>query len=199
MTTNGQTNNKWIWIGLGAASLFCACAALVAFLVFRQAGRQLREGMKTDPESAAKAAHAIADYDLPPGYQEQGAMDVLFYSFVIIAPETSGPVNDPIIMLAQFSQPGVDRKQMEQQLRRSFEQQSGRRGTDMQVVEVRKMVIRGEEVEVTIFEGQDANGHVLRQLVTSFPGKGGTAMLMIMGAAQSWNENSIDDFIESIH
>ena len=198
---NEQGNkNKWIWIGLGAALLFCCCAVLAAYLVFKQAGQTLQEGMKTDPESAAKAAHEIADYDLPPGYQEQMAMDIMFYSFVIIAPDTNNtsPSASPLIMLAQFSQAGMDRKQMEQQLRQSFEQQFGQRGADMQVVEVKTMVIRGEEVEVTIFEGTDANGYVLRQLVTSFPGKDGTAMLMIMGAASAWDDNVIDDFIESI-
>jgi len=193
--------NKWIWIGLGAAALFCGCAVLAAFLVLRQAGQKLQEGINADPASAAEAAHKIADYELPPGYQEQGGMDILFYSFVIIAPEATGATTtSPIIMLAQFSQAaGIDRKQMEQQLRQSFEQQSGQRGADMQVVEVKTMVIRGEETEVTIFEGADANGYVMRQLITSFTGKDGTAMLMIMGSPSTWDETAIDDFIESIH
>jgi hypothetical protein len=199
MTVNEQGNkNKWIWIGLGAALSFCLCSALVGYLVFRRIGQQVQEGLKTDPESAARAGHAIADYELPPGYQEQGSMDILFYSFVIIAPEGAGLSNDPMIMLAQFTQPGMDRKQMEQQMRQSFEQQMGQGGANMQVVEVKKMVIRGEEVEVTIFEGSDQNGNVVRQLITTFPGKDGTAMLMIMGPAQAWDQNLIDDFIESL-
>ena len=200
MTINEQGNkNKWIWIGLGAAVLFCCCAVLVAFFVFRQAGQKIKDGVKTDPVAASEAAHKIVDYNLPPGYQEQMSMDILFYSFVIIAPESSGSATDPIIMLAQFSQSGTDRKQMEEQLRRSFEQQSGRRGADMQVVEVKTMTIRGEEVEVTTFEGTDQNGNVLRQLITSFPGKDGTAMLMIIGSAQEWDQKLVDGFIESIH
>lgn len=200
VTNEPGNKNKWIWIGLGAALLFCCCAVLAAYLVFRQAGQTLQDGMKTDPESAAQAAHKIADYDLPPGYQEQMSMDILFYSFVIIAPDTdTQPTTSPLIMLAQFSQTGMDREQMEQQLRQAFEQQSGQRGADMQVVEVKNMVIRGEEVEVTIFEGTDTNGYVMRQLITSFPGKDGTAMLMIMGSPSAWDDNMIDDFIESIH
>lgn len=199
VTNEPGNKNKWIWIGLGAALLFCCCAVLAAYLVFRQAGQTLQDGMKTDPESAAQAAHKIADYDLPPGYQEQMSMDILFYSFVIIAPDTdTQPTTSPLIMLAQFSQTGMDREQMEQQLRQAFEQQSGQRGADMQVVEVKNMVIRGEEVEVTIFEGTDTNGYVMRQLITSFPGKDGTAMLMIMGSPSIWDDDLIDDFIESI-
>jgi hypothetical protein len=69
----------------------------------------------------------------------------------------------------------------------------------MKVVEVKKMTIRGEEVEVTTLEGADDSGFVMRQLVTTFPGKDGTAMLMIMGSAQTWDKEEIDQFIESIH
>jgi hypothetical protein len=61
------------------------------------------------------------------------------------------------------------------------------------------MTIRGEEVDVTTFEGTDERGFVLRQILTTFPGKDGTALLMIMGAAQTWDEAEIDQFIESIH
>ena len=201
MTVNQPTSNKnkRIWIGLGAALLFCCFAGLVAVLILRQVGKQFQQGMKTDPESAAKAAHAIADYDLPAGYQEQGAMNILFYSFVIIAPVKTGSASDqPIIMLAQFKQAGVDQKQMEEQMRRSFEQQSGERGLSMKLVKVENKVIRGEEVAVATYEGTDSNGAVFRQVITTFPGKDGTAMLMIMGSARSWDEDLINNFIESI-
>ena len=84
-------------------------------------------------------------------------------------------------------------------MRRSLEQQSGRRGVKMKVVDVKKMMIRGEEVDVTTLEGADENGFVLRQVLTTFPGKDGTALLMITGLAQTWNKQEIDQFIESIH
>ena len=200
MTTNEQGNkNKWIWIGLGAALLFCCCAVLVAFFVFRQAGQKIKDGVKTDPAAASQAAHKIVDYDLPPGYQEQMSMDILFYSFVTIAPTTSSSTRGTVIMLAQFNQPGVDQKQMEEQIRRSFEQQSGNSQTNMKVVKVEKKTIRGDEVEVAIYEGADQNGLTMRQLITAFPGKAGTAMLMILGSAQEWDQKLVDDFIESIH
>ena len=100
-------------------------------------------------------------------------------------------------MLAQF-ETGVDQQQMEQQIRQAFEQQAGNRGQDMKLVEVKKKTIRGEETDVAIFEGTDQSGNNLRQLITSFPGKGGTVMLMIMGDALTWDQGMVDDFIESI-
>jgi hypothetical protein len=197
--TQPSTNkNKWIWIGLGAAVLFCCGAVLVASLVFWQAGKKLQEGMKTDPEAAAEAAHQIADYDLPEGYQEQVAMDILFYSFVMIGPkDSSSSVNGPVFMLAQF-QAGVNQKQIEEQLRQSLEQQAGNSGLNMSLVSVEEKTIRGEETQVATYEGSDENGFVMRQVITSFPGKDGTAMLMIMGPAELWDQDMVDAFIESI-
>lgn len=199
-TTTSQPGdkNKWIWIGLGAALLFCCCAALVAVLVFRQAGRTIQESVDTDPEAAAEAAHQIADYDLPAGYQEQMAMDILFYSFVMIGPEySSGNAAGPLFMLAQF-QAGVDEEQMEEQIRQSFEQQYGNQQMNMTLVNIEEKTIRGEETQVATYEGTDKDGTVFRQVLTSFPGKDGTAMLLIMGSAEAWDQDLVDEFIESI-
>jgi len=195
-----KKNNKWIWIGLGAAVLFCLCAIGVAVFTFARVGQQVREGVKDDPEEVAAAARAIADYDLPAGYEEKVAMDILFYTMVMIGPETSGssvPVIEPVIMLAQFDAVG-NQQQMEQQVRQSFEQQAGRRGLKMEIVDVQKKTIRGEEVEVVTYEGSDESGNTIRQMVASFPGKGGTAMVMIMGSPEGWDTKEIDAFIESI-
>ena len=201
VTEANKNNNKWIWIGLGAAALFCLCAVGVAVLVFMRVGQQFREGMKTDPQGASEAAHAIADYELPEGYEEKIAMDFFAYTMVMMGPKSAVTPSSsarPMIMLAQF-QVATNRQQMEEQMRRSFEQQSGRRGLKMEVVDVKKMTIRGDEVDVTTLEGTDDNGFVMRQVLATFPGKEGTAFLMIMGPAQTWDKQEIDQFIESIH
>ena len=194
-----SNNNKRIWIGLGAAVLFCLCAVVAAIFTFYQVGQRVQEGMKTDPESASQAAHAIVDYELPEGYQEQMSMDLMIYTFVMIGPEQRDSRSGPLIMLARFNSMGANREDMERQIQQSFEQQSGLRGLRMEIVEVRKVTIRGDEVDVTTLEGQDDNGLVMRQLVTTFPAKTGTGMLMIMGPAQYWDEDMIDQFVESLH
>lgn len=195
-----KTNTKWIWIGLGAAALFCLCAVCLAVFLLARLGQQFRQGMKTDPQGASEAAHAIADYELPAGYQEQVSMDFFAYTMVMISPASDTSPNStagPMIMLAQFKM-ATNPQQMQEQMRRSFEQQSGRPGLQMEVVEVKKMTIRGAEVDVTILEGTDEQGFVLRELITSFPGKDGTALLMIIGPAQYWDGDEIEQFIESI-
>ena len=201
ITEEKKKDNKWIWIGLGAATLFCLCAVGVAVLVFMRLGQQFRNGMKTDPQAASEAAHAIAEYELPAGYEEKIAMDFFVYTMVMMGPESSTTPSSaarPMIMLAQF-QVATNQQQIEEQMRRSFEQQSGLRGLKMKVVDVKKMTLRGKEVDVTTFEGTDDNGFVMRQVLATFPGKDGTALLMIMGPAQTWDKEEIDQFIESIH
>jgi hypothetical protein len=200
MTTNEQGTKKtnWLWIGLGAAALFCLCAVVVAVFVINRVGKQVAEGVKDDPESVAKAAHEIVDsYKLPDGYEEKMAMNIMVYSFIMFGPENSTNTDQPIIMLAQF-EAGVSQEQMEQQLRQSFEQQMGRRGIKLQLVDVKKATIRGEETEIATYEGTDENGTSVRQVVTAFPGKNGSAMLIIMGEMQGWDEQMVDDFIKSI-
>ena len=194
----GSKQRNWTLIGLGAAGLFCLCAVAVMLFVFYRVGKQIQEGVQTDPESASKAAHEIIDsYELPAGYREQMAMKILTYSIVMIGPDFEGDLNGPLIMLAQF-EAGVSQEQMEQQMRQSFEQQMGRRGMKLQLVEVKKATIRGEETEISIYEGTDENGDAVRQVITAFPGKDGTAMLFVMGDVQSWDQQVVDDFIASI-
>ena len=83
-------------------------------------------------------------------------------------------------MLAQFRTMGNE-EQVKEQMRQSFERQMGRRNVVMKLVDTKKMTIRGEETEVAYYEGTDDNGTALRQVITTFPGKNGIAMLMITG------------------
>ncbi len=196
--TKKSSNNK-IWIGLGAAVLFCLCAVAFSTVIFLRMGQQLKQGLEASPEDAAKAAHAIADYDLPEGYQEDAVMNILTTSMVFIAPKVpdrSSPA--PTIMLAQFRAMGNE-EQIREQMRQSFEQQMGRRNLVLKLVETKPMTIRGQETDVAYYEGTDENGTAMRQIITTFPGKKGIAMLMISGLSENWDEEEINSFIESIH
>jgi hypothetical protein len=191
-------NNNKIWIGLGAAVLFCLCAVAFAAVIFIRMGQQVKQGLEASPEEAAKAAHAIADYELPEGYQEDAIMNILTTSMVLISPRVPDPLSPaPTIMLAQFQTMGNE-EQAREQARQSLAQQMGRRNLVMKLVETKPTTIRGEETEVAYYEGTDDNGTAVRQVITTFPGKKGIAMLMITGLSENWNEEEINAFIESI-
>jgi hypothetical protein len=199
VTEPKKSSNNRIWIGLGAAVLFCLCAVAFAAVIFIRMGKQFQQGMKADPQAAAETAHKIADYDLPPGYREEFAMNILTTSMVFMSPDAPASFSSgPMIMLAQFRTMGNE-AQVKEQMQQSFEQQMGRRNLVMQLVETKKKTIRGEETDVAYYEGTDSNGTAMRQVITTFPGKGGIAMLMITGSAEGWDEEQINAFIESIH
>ena len=61
-----------------------------------------------------------------------------------------------------------------------------------------QVIIRGQMVEMDIYEGTSSSGMVFRQMVGTFEGKNGTALLMIISPTDSWDQPSLDAFIASI-
>jgi hypothetical protein len=191
--------NRNIWIAVGVVSLLCVCAVVASVLVLREAGSRVSQSVKSDPAEIARMGNDIAEYTVPVGYKHQMAMQFLGYTFITISPDRNS--SGMIIMLAQFAQSQqIDQKTLEEQMRQSFEQQSGQRGLNMKVIDVRQVVIRGEEVSVTTSEGTDANSGVsIRQVITVFPGKSGVAIVMIQGVVSAWDDTAVNEFISSIH
>lgn len=192
--------NKKLWIAFGVVTALCLCLGVGGFFMLNRVGSSVMESVKTDPGDAAQVGAKIAEYSLPDGYSHMMGMSILGYDFVIIGPQ-DGSMNGMIIMLAQFSQSymqGSDPQAFQEQMQRSLEQQSGRRGLKMEVVETKTMTIRGQEVEVLILEGTDENGTSMRQLITNFNTETGLAMVMIQGLTEDWDQAAADQFLESI-
>jgi hypothetical protein len=194
-TQSNKSRN--IWIAVGVVSALCLVACVIAYFVLRQVGSQVGEAFNTDPAKVAAVSDKIAEYDLPPGYTAQMSMSIMMYDLVMIGPSQSSS-NSMMIMLMQFNgNVGMSQEQMQEQVRQSFEQQSGQRGAQMTVVETRQDTIRGEQVTISISEGGSA-GVKMRQLMTVFTGNGGPTVLMIQGPITDWDEDLITDFIHSI-
>lgn len=194
-TKSNKSRN--IWIAVGVVGALCLAACVVAYFLIRQVGTQFGEAFKTDPADIAVVSDKIAQYDLPSGYKAQVAMSIMMYDMVIIGPSSPGS-NSMMIMLMQFNgDVGMTQEQMQEQVRQSFEQQSGQRGAPMTVVETRQETIRGEQVTVTVSEGT-AEGVTMRQWMTIFQGNGGLTVLMIQGSTSDWDEEAVINFIHSI-
>ena len=187
-----SNKQKWL-IGIGVVAGLCVCAAAVAILVLREAASRVTDSFKTDPTSIAEVGHGIAEYDVPPGYQESMAMSFFTYDMIAMAP-TSDPESGSMIMMMQFA--GAAAASPEE-MQRAMEQQTGRPGSQMTIVESRTEIIRGEEVAVTISESK-TEGFKLRQLVAVFRGNRGPTMLMIQGPSEGWDKAMIETFIKSI-
>jgi hypothetical protein len=195
MEDTKKRNTTLIIVGVVAG--FCLILIVAAVLLVGALGRLASRAVSMDPAVAAEAAHRIADYDLPSGFSEQMAVSLPLSQVVLIAP--GGGSTGPIIMLAQYEAgSSMTPEEMQRQISQSYNRPGAPPVGQMHVVETRAMTIRGFETEVVISEGAMQGGLVLRQLLTVFPGKSGQAMLMIQGMTDDWDEQVVDDFLESI-
>jgi hypothetical protein len=181
---------------LVAITLFCCCVAGLgtALLGTRLVGR----AFITNPERVQAVGSQIADYDVPPGYQEMFAMNMMGIKMVAMDP--SSPTSAFVmIMLMQFP-PGmeVSRGEMERQIEQALARQTGLGSAEMTSVGQEEATIKGEPVTLTVREGVTDRGEHLRQVTGLFEGKGGPVVLMISGDVTAWDQEMMDEFIASI-
>jgi hypothetical protein len=169
-----------------------SCVALV--VVVPMIGSRL---FATDAGSAKRVGAQIADYTLPSGYQEVMGMDLFTTQLVAIGKNGRDNTLDTMIMLMQFRASNVNRAQMEQQMQQAFSGQFQRNGSNMTSVGDRTVTIKGKPVTLTLSEGT-SDGGKFRQATGVFDGKGGLAMVMIMGPTSDWDWTSLDSFFQSI-
>lgn len=179
-----------------AIALFLCCVAGlgVTLLGTRLAGR----AFITNPDRVAQVGADIAGYDVPPGYEEMFAMNLAGVKMVAIGP-TDLTADFMVILLMQFSAGmEISRQEMERQMERAMAQQIGLGGADLEVVGRAQAFIKGESVTMTVREGVADDGDRLRQVTGLFQGRGGTAMLTVMGKETAWDQPLLDRFLASI-
>jgi|YNPNPStandDraft_1061719.scaffolds.fasta_scaffold33101_4 hypothetical protein len=152
----------------------------------------------TNPTRVAAVSAQIARYQLPDGFKEMFASDLLGFKLVAIGPA------DPraellVIMLLQLPElMETDEEELRQQLEKALAQQAGTGDAEMQVVGTQRVTIRGQEVLLTMREGTASGGQLLRQLSGVFSGANGPVFLFITGLQSAWDAPLINRFIASI-
>jgi hypothetical protein len=177
--------------------LVCICACAGAY-IFQQRGGfdMLTNPMVNDEQTAQDVGEKMFQYSVPAGYTEDSSMDMGIMSIVMLTPST----NDPIIMLVRL--PGLlamDPSTFQDQMQQQMQEQFGN-GSTMEVVGTGTVTVRGEEVNLTYFEGTSTeNQFVLRMMVSDFiKGDNGQVMVMAMGEKTSWNQTLVENFLKSI-
>lgn len=190
-------NMKIVLIVIAAITgICCLLLAVAAAFVPRMMSSFAENAFVEDPEAAAEVGESIVDYQLPPGYQEEMAMNIVGTRMVVIAPTNRTGV---VIMLMQL--PGIaqlDPGQMQQQMEEAFSQQTGEQNFSMQTVATEEVTINGQATTLTRREGTNEQGEQFRQVTIPFQGKSGAAMMMIMGEPGAWDEEAVDRFITSM-
>lgn len=176
-------------------TMFCCClAGLIGWFA---------EPIKmTDkPEEVVARTDAIVEIDLPDNFTPAIAIDMnmLVVQMQMVFYETPGR---GVMMIAQAQGEGANQAnpaQMEQQFRQSMRQQNLGEALTIQDTETRTITIDGKEVDfefATATSNQD--GSEWKQVSGSFPGKNGTAFLMLQQPSTSFDENEATRILDSI-
>lgn len=191
---------------IGGLVVLCVVAVVAAIVILNVMGPRLAENMLIeDPTDVAEAADEIAEYDLPPGYEEKMVMNIFVGKILAIGPEDqSSGLSQPVIMIMQISSLATggeaNRESFKQQMQQSMERQASQSQMSLELVDQQEVEISGQDVNLLIYEGGDEDGNQIRQVISDlFEVKDAQVMLMIMGQTAGWPEDDINAFIESIH
>lgn len=192
-------NRKQLFILLGVLSALCVCAAGLGIVGVSYLGKNFSQAVNNadDPANVQRIAAKIADYTLPAGYK-QVAFDLVIYQYIVITPDPKSDTSGTFMMMMSYPpNAGLTDEQMQEQMQRTFERQTGTQAS-MKVVDTRTIPIRGKDAKVSILEGKMNNGYLIRQWITVFGGKSGPVILMIQGYPGKWNDKLVNDFVASI-
>lgn len=176
--------------------LVCACIAIGGVIVLNRLGRAAGTSIGSDPTAVGDVSSSIADFTLPSGFTPEVSFRLLGMSMVGYTRQS----DDHFILLMQLpAGANMEPAEMQRQLREAMGRQGvGRFGTDMKVVDEYPATVRGQNVTATVSEGKDDQGGTLRQLTAAFQGKGGVAIVMILGPADRWDQSGVDAFLASM-
>jgi hypothetical protein len=199
-----MSRNAKIGIGVVIGILgMCACVCLAGFAGLGLYGDRILEQMAVqDPQQARQQAAAMMEYDLPPGFSEQGLVNFITGKMLVIHDAPAGSQASPtaVILITQLSSSAMLKSE---QFREQFQAglQQAMRGEDIawRLVGKTTTAIRGQQVQIYTYEGEDEQGRTMRQMATDvFQGKTGLLFISIIGTAQDWRQDRLDAFLASI-
>lgn len=180
----------------GLVALCCLITGIGFLLLPRFASQFADQVFSEDPAEAREVAGNIVDYDLPLGFNEEGAMNLFGISMVFMASEAQ----DGVIMLMSFPESlAGNEAEMQSQMEQAFNDQIGQQNVSLVYAGTEDFVINGENTTVNYFEGTDENGVAIRQATAVFADKSGNpAMFMIFAPTAAWERSDLVGFIESL-
>ena len=185
-------NSKIALIIVGALVVMCLGICATGYFLLPRLTNNI---VSQNPQDAKRIGAEIAEYTLPAGYTESFGMNMLVYKLVGITPENFNG-DGMMFMLMGTNSAGASQAEMERQMQQAFQQQYGKAGSRMEVMGQERVNIRGQSVTLTIAEN-DASPR-LRQAIGTFEGKNGLVIVMAMGAADTWDNALLREFLESI-
>ena len=192
---------KTILIVLGSLFLVCGCAASVLFVTGAWSmGKFVQwadQNTTENPQEVAEIASGIADFDVPQGFNTQYGMKLGDFTMV----QYMTPDEKSIVFVTQFpAGTSINVDEMMRQVREGGrDPNSPWYNMDTTLLEQQPVTINGTETTLSISEGTTKEGVLYRMANATFQGHGeGPALFMIVGPADQWNIQWVEDFIASI-
>jgi hypothetical protein len=154
------------------------------------------------PAEVQQIADSIARISIPEGYSPTGGMTMNLGASVKMAIfERKAEGKSGQLMLMQMNVPGGGVS--DQQVRQSLDQQMQQSGKDGSITvksrATRSFQIDGQARDFEFIEGTEPKTNAeVRQVVGTFPGREGMAILMLREAAAGWDEAAAVKMLESI-
>jgi hypothetical protein len=183
-----QKRNKIILIVVIGLIALCLIVCGVGYFSLRKAVTNM---VKVDPEQARSIANQISDYDLPSGYKEMSGTTILGVLTAAITDENEKNT----IWLVQA--PSDNLPAPEKFLRDAIAYQSNNPIT-WAAEDVKIFTIRGEKTSITIYTGVTQDNQKYHAWAGKFIGKGGPALIVIVGPDETWDESMAETFINSM-
>ena len=187
-------NRKVILILVGTVVVLFVCGSVGTILLINRAQQVVANTASSNPETVSDVAEDIVDYELPPGYTQSITMSL---DDLTMAGFTTEDEHNAILLVQIPSINSVSTVELRQQMNELVEKQTGE-SYILEQTGTQQVIIRGQTVEMEIYEGTSSSGMVFRQMMGTFNGKNGTAWLLIISPTDSWDQPTLDAFIASI-
>lgn len=170
------------------------CGGLGLFFYFNQPIKTTNVPAEVEEKTAA-----IADIDIPEGFRPVMAMDMNMFFMTMQMAFYDGQ-GSGMLMIAQVQAPaGTDEAQMQQQLRTSMQQQNMGEQLTVKNSETKTLQVNGEDVDFMFSTAtNNKDNSEWRQVSGAFPGKSGTAFLILQQPSEAFDEETVTGMLESI-
>ena len=170
----------------------CLCVVIGGLAAMGGTSWLIFSNVEADQVNVAESSEAIADYSLPAGFGDGHAVSIAGFSLVSY---TGDDGHSHIYLMQAPSGLTVDEELLERRMR---EATGSNEWAEITVVERQPCTIRGKETTLVISEGMNHDGERYRSASGVFEGNGGLALVNISTPSESWDQEMVDTFIESL-
>ncbi len=145
-----------------------------------------------DRSTVDRVASEIADFELPAGFEADFSIFLLGYK---LAAYQSADNRGHLYLLETSNEAVADKvgQSLKQMVPGRYDS-----NTRLTVVETRPVLIGGQQGKLIISEGMNSEGRAYRQVLATFEGKGGPALLLFVDGLERWDEARLYAMLSSV-